>query len=92
MTETTDHPFQPDWRLSSSAALATHIRIALGRLGIDWSGKLDTDERWERMALQIINNLKNDPISPCEVVEKPRPWDGKGWKSGTRVSMVQATK
>lgn len=73
----TSTEFQPDWRLPPHDALATHIRIALHRRGIDWSGKLDTDERWSRMALEIINGLKRDTISPCKIVETPRTWDEK---------------
>lgn len=76
-TDMTDHSelFQPDWRLPPQDALAVHIRIALQRRGIDWKGKLDTDERWSRIGLEIINGLMRDTISPCKIVELPRAWD-----------------
>lgn len=75
MVETIERPFQPDWRLGAAAALAVHVRMALHRRGVDWTGKLDTDERWESMCREIINNLKSDTISPCGIVELPRRWD-----------------
>jgi hypothetical protein len=72
-----DESFRPDWRLSPSAALATHIRLAMHRRGISCAGNLDTDEQWEMMALEVINGLRRDAISPCQIVELPRTWERK---------------
>jgi hypothetical protein len=70
-------PFEPDWRLSPHEALATHVRIALHRRGIGCAGKLDTDEQWSQMCLEILKGLANDRISPCRLVELRRDWDRK---------------
>jgi hypothetical protein len=75
MTDTV--PFQPDWRLPPQDALATHIQLALTRRGISLAGKLDTDEQWSQMCLEIVNGLSQDAISPCVIVEMPRDWDSR---------------
>jgi len=67
--------FEPDWRLSIPQVLATHIKLALTRRGISWSGSLDTDERWEELGLEVCNGLKSDSISPVAMTELPRSWE-----------------
>lgn len=69
-------PFQPDWRLDAPDALATHLRIALHRRGVECRENLATDEQWREMCVEIIEAM-GEGISPMKLVELPRPWDKK---------------
>ena len=68
-------PFQPDWRLAPSGALATVLQIALHRRGVMVGDKLETDEQWDEMCSEIIRMMEQSKISPMRLVELPRTWD-----------------
>lgn len=70
-------PFQPDWRLEPPDALATVLRIAMLRRGIEWGETLATDDQWHDMCAEIIDQMEHDEISPIWFVPQPRTWDGK---------------